>query len=88
MFLKGTLNNRKDQGAANSGAGVAAEEAAVDTAACTGAAAIAISVSDAVDTAEAVEAAAVEGADAGIHAVGTREAAEEEGSLPSTFIFY
>jgi len=87
MFLKSTLTSRKDPGAANPGAGAEAEEAAVDTAACTGAEEIAISVSDVVDTAEAVEAAAVV-ADAGIRAVGTKKEEEEEGSLPSTFIFY
>ena len=87
MFLKNTLTNRKDQDANSE----AEAEAAADMAACTGEVEIAISVLDAVDTAEAAAEAveAVEAAaDAGIHAVGTREAAEEEGNLPSTLIFY
>jgi hypothetical protein len=87
MFLKGTLTSRKDQGAANPEEEAAAEEAVADTAACMKEAATAISVSDAVDMVEAAEAAAVV-ADAGIRAVGTKEEEEEEGSFPSTFIFY
>ncbi len=82
MFLKGTLTSRKDQSAANSEEEVAA--VAADTVACMAEAATVISVSDAVDTAEAAAVAA----DAGIRAAGIKEEEEEEGSLPSTFIFY
>ena len=87
MFQTGTLTSQKGPGALDTAEAAEAAEAvaveAVDMAVCTGAAAEA-AVSDAVDmAAEAAE--AVVAADAGILAAATREAAEEEGNLPSTF---